>query len=68
MLELRVTVRIKVRVSVRVRVRVRVRVNHDLTTISIIRVLTRHLYNYNTMMISQMSVFCEFEKIDLFQC
>ena len=42
--------------------------NHDLTIISIIRVLTRHLYNYNTMMISQMSVFCECEQIDLFQC
>ncbi len=42
--------------------------NHDLTIISIIRVLTRHLYNYNTMMISQMSVFSDFEQIDLFQC
>ena len=42
--------------------------NHDLTIISIIRVLTRHLYNYNTMMISQMSVFCDLKQIDLFQC
>ena len=42
--------------------------NHDLTIISIIRILTRHLYNYNTMMISQMSVFCELEQIDLIQC
>ena len=38
--------------------------NHDLTITPIFRVLTRHLYNYNTMMISQMSVFCELEQID----
>ena len=51
-----------------VSVGVRVRINYDLTIIAIIKVLVRDLYNYYTMMISQMSAFCQLEQIDLFQC
>ena len=44
--------------------------NHDLTIISKIKVLTGHLYNYNAMMISQMSIICDVEQshVDKFHC